>query len=93
MGCTNMRIEEWSPEQLEKGIIQLHVQHLRANGTKTRIRHSASVTIHTTDRKGLFDAASKAIVKLGVVRSGTRDSEILQEGPLVDPDRKRCVKT
>lgn len=87
MSCQNMRIQDWSPEQLEKGVIQLHVQRLHAkNG---RLRHGESVTIHTTNRKGLFDAASKAVVRLGIVRSGMRDSEILQEGPLVDPDRKK----
>jgi len=71
-------------------VLQLHVQRLYAkNG---RLRHGESVTIHTTDREGLFDAASLAVVKLGIVRSGARDSEILQEGPLADPDRKRRIK-
>ena len=66
MSCQNMRIEDWSPEQLEKGVIQLHVQRLYAkNG---RLRHGESATIHTTDRKGLFTAASLAIVKLAVVK-------------------------
>ena len=93
MSCKNMRIQNWSDEQLEKGVIQLHIQRLQANGNRTRIRHGESVTIHTTNREGLFKAASVAVVKLGIVRSGMRDSEILQEGPLVDSDRKKRVKT
>jgi len=87
MSCQNMRIEDWSPEQLEKGMVQLHIQRLHANGNRTRIRHGASVTIHTTDREGLFDAASKAVIKLGVVEG--RPATI----PSITTDRKKRVKT
>lgn len=88
MSCQNMRIQDWTPEQLEKGVIQLHIQRLHANGNRTRIRHGESVTIHTVAREGLFSEASVAVVKLAVVRSRAR-SDIKQEGPLVDPDRKK----
>lgn len=67
MGCKNMPVAEWSPEQLEEGVIQLHVQRLVVRGG--RVRHGQSVTIHTTDREGLFDVASKAVVELGIQRS------------------------
>ena len=87
MGCQNMRIGEWTEEQLEKGVIQLHIQRLHANGNSTRIRHGESVTIHTVDREGLFDAASTAVVRLGIVDSEER-SDLKQEGPL-DPDSVR----
>lgn len=90
MSCQNMRIQEWTEEQLEKGVIQLHIQRLHANGKRTRIRHGESVTIHTVDREGLFNAASTAVVRLGIVHSRER-SDLKQEGPL-DPDRKRRVK-
>jgi hypothetical protein len=92
MSCQNMRIQDWTDEQLEKGVVQLHIQRLHANGNRTRIRHGESVTIHTVDREGLFNEASVAVVKLSVVRSHAR-SDIKQEGPLVDPARKRRVKT
>ena len=88
MSCQNMRIQDWSPEQLEKGVVQLHVQRLFAkNG---RLRHGESATIHTTDREGLFDAASLAIVKLGVVEGRPATIPAIT---VIDPDRKRRVKT
>ena len=65
MSCKNMPVEKWTPDQLESGIIQLHIQRLAVKGGK--VHHGPSVTIHTTDRAGLFDAALKAVVKLGVV--------------------------
>ena len=64
MASKNMPVEDWTDAQREKGIVQLHVQRLRIkNG---RVRNSASVTVHSTERDGLFDAACKSILDLTV---------------------------
>ena len=70
MASKNLPIEDWTDEQKRLGIVQIHVQRLRT-APSGRIRNGASITIHATDCEGLFDAARKAAVEIGLPTMGT----------------------
>ena len=66
MASHNLPLDEWNEEQKAEGLVQIHVQYLRAG--KSRVRNGASMTIHATAREGLFDDACKSVVDLCVER-------------------------